>query len=87
MHSNTKAHAPQASCPSAHLHVPAHAQQQAQVYAESPDVRAGFAGDPEHCQVALLVVLVELGLVNGSDAQLALHSADEWGSLEERACI
>lgn len=66
----------------AHLHVAAHSQQQTQVDAKGSDVGTGLAGYPEHRQVALLVVLIQLGLVDGTDTQLPLHSTDEGGSLE-----
>mmetsp|Transcript_40437 Transcript_40437/g.120645 ORF Transcript_40437/g.120645 Transcript_40437/m.120645 type:complete len:214 (-) Transcript_40437:819-1460(-) len=54
------------------LHVAAHAQQQAEVHAERPHVRAGLTADPEDSEVAVLVILVQLGLVDVADAQLAL---------------
>jgi hypothetical protein len=44
-----------------------------------------LAGDPEDHEVALGVVLVHLGLVDGADAQLALHRRDQRGALEQRA--
>lgn len=74
-----------ASHPAQLLHVPTDAQQDAQVDAQGTDVGAGLAADPEHAQVALLVVLVQLGLVDGADAELALDGGDDGGPLEEGA--
>ncbi len=53
--------------------------------ADGPGVEAGLHGDPEDAHVALLVVLEQLALVDGTHAQLALHSADERRPLEEGA--
>ena len=71
---------------SPHLHVSAAAQQKAQMYAQRPDVGAGLAADPEHGQVAGLVVAVELDVVDGAHAQLPLHRRDERRALEQRSC-
>lgn len=42
------------------LHVSADSDQQPQVHAERSNVRASFAADPEHGQVALIVEFEEL---------------------------
>mmetsp|Transcript_21948 Transcript_21948/g.51874 ORF Transcript_21948/g.51874 Transcript_21948/m.51874 type:complete len:409 (+) Transcript_21948:429-1655(+) len=75
----TRPHAPQL------LHVPAHAEQQPEMHAHRSHVRACLAADPEDPQVALHVVLNHLALVDGADSQLALHSRDEGGALEDRS--
>ena len=69
-----------------HLHVSSHSQQQPQVHTHGPDVRARLTADPEDGQVVLLIVLNQLALVDGAHTQLALHSRDEGGTLEQGAC-
>ena len=68
---------------SAHLHVRANAEQQAQVHAHGADVGTGLTGDPEHHQRPLLVVLQQLAVVDGAHAQLALHRRNERRPLEQ----
>ena len=58
-------------------------KKQAEVHTESTHIRARLAGDPEDDKVALLVILEHLALVDGADAELALHSRDERWPLEE----
>lgn len=53
--------------------------------AEGTDVRPSFAGNPENGKIALLIKLEQFGLVNGTNAELALYGRDERGSLEESA--
>lgn len=65
------------------LHVGAHAEQQTQVHAERPDVGAGLARHPEDAEVAVVVELDQLALVNGADTELALDGRDEGRALEE----
>lgn len=67
------------------LHVRANTKQQTQVDTERPDVRAGLTADPEDTEVAIVVELDELGLVDGSDTQLALDGRDQRRALEKRA--
>lgn len=67
------------------LHVRTDTEQQAQVHTERTDVSAGLAADPEDTKVAVVVELDELGLVDGSDTQLALDGGDQGRALEERA--
>lgn len=67
------------------LHVGAHAEQQTQVHAQGTDVGAGLARDPEDAEVAVVVELDQLALVDGTDAQLALDGRDEGRALEQRA--
>ena len=49
-----------------YLHVRPHSQEQAQVDTHGPDVCPGLAGDPEHHQLPLLVVLQQLAVVDGA---------------------
>mmetsp|Transcript_10076 Transcript_10076/g.28250 ORF Transcript_10076/g.28250 Transcript_10076/m.28250 type:complete len:213 (-) Transcript_10076:533-1171(-) len=67
------------------LHVSAGTNEQTEVDAHGSDVRSGLARDPKDTQVALLIVLDELGFVNGADAKLTLHGRDEGRTLEEGA--
>jgi len=68
------------------LHMSAHAQQQAHVHAHRPHVCACLAADPEHRQVPVLIVLNQLAVVDGADAQLALHGGNEGRALEQGTC-
>jgi len=67
------------------LHVAADAEEEAEVDAERADVGAGLARDPEDAEVAVVVELDELAVVDGADAQLALDGRDEGRALEEGA--
>ena len=67
------------------LHVPSNTEQQPKVHTERPDVGAGLTGEPEGAEVALLVVLDHLALVDRADAQLTLDGRDERGPLEQGA--
>jgi len=58
-------------------------EQQTQVDAERTDIGAGFAGHPEDAQVAVVVELDQLALVNCADTQLALDGRDEGRALEK----
>lgn len=69
-----------------HLHVGANSEQEPQVHAQRPDVGASLAGHPEHHEMAVVVVRVQLDVVDGADSQLPLNRADERRSLEERPC-
>ena len=59
------------------------AEHEAQVHAEGPDVGARLAGDPEHDEVPLRIVLYEPALVDRAHAQLALDCGDDWRPLEQ----
>lgn len=59
------------------------AEESHQVHAESPDVCASFARNPEDAQVAVIVELDDLGLVNGADTELTLDGRDQGRALEE----
>ena len=65
------------------LHVSPRADDQPKVNAEGADVRPSLAGDPEYAEVAVGVVLDELGVVDGSDAELPLHGGDQGRALKE----
>lgn len=65
------------------LHVAADTQQQTQVDAEGTDVGTSLAADPEDTEVAVVVKLDELALVDGSDTELALDGGDQGRALEQ----
>lgn len=67
------------------LHVRANTEQQTQVHTEGSNVRAGLAADPEDTEVAVVVKLDKLGLVDGSDTELTLDGGDQRRALEEGA--
>lgn len=71
------------------LHVRTDTQQKTQVHAQSTNVGSGLAAHPEHAKLPLIVVLVQLALVDGSDTELTLNGRNEWGSLEQssRQCF
>lgn len=56
------------------------------MYAKGSNVGSGLAGNPEDSQLAIIVELNQLTLVNCSDTKLSLHGRDEWGALEECTC-
>lgn len=58
-------------------------EQKTQVNAESTDVGTGLAADPEDTEVAVVVKLVELALVDGTDTELALDGRNQRRALEE----
>lgn len=66
------------------LHVGADTEEKTQVDTESTDVGTSLTADPEDTEVALVVELVVLALVNGTDTELALDGRDKRGALEER---
>lgn len=67
------------------LHVRSHAEEQAHVHTEGSDVRASLAADPKDTEMAVIVELDELRLVDGSDTKLTLDGRNQGGSLEEGA--
>ncbi len=67
------------------LHVSADAEEETEVNAERSDVGAGLAADPEDGEVAVVVELEELALVDGADAELALDGRDQRRALEQGA--
>lgn len=67
------------------LHMGTHTEQETQVHAKSTDIGSCLAADPEHTKLPLIVELVELALVDGTDTELTLDSRNKRGALEERA--
>lgn len=65
------------------LHVGANTEQKAEVHAKGTDIGAGLAADPEDTEMAIIVKLDELALVDGSDTQLTLDGRDEGRALEQ----
>jgi hypothetical protein len=65
------------------LHVGADTEEQTQVDTEGTDVGTSLTADPEDTEVALIVELVVLALVDGTDTELTLNSGDQRGTLEE----
>ena len=61
------------------------AQKLTQVHTERTDVGTSLTADPEDTQVALVVKLVQVGLVDCADTELTLDGGDERRALEERA--
>lgn len=61
----------------------AHAQEKPQVDAQRSDVCPGFAADPEHTKMPVIVKLVELALVYCTYAQLTFNGGDQRWSLEQ----
>ena len=66
------------------LHVRTHTKQQSQVDAKRSDIGTSLAADPEDTQMAVIVEFVELGLVDGTDTELALDGGNQWRTLEQR---
>jgi hypothetical protein len=65
------------------LHVCADTEEKTQMHAKSTDVSSSLAADPEHAQLPLVVKLVQLALVDGSDTELTLDGGNERRSLEQ----
>lgn len=65
------------------LHVSSHTKKKTQVHAKSTNIGSSLAADPENTQVAVIVKLNELALVNGSDTQLTLDGRDQGRTLEQ----
>ena len=65
------------------MHVCSDSQKKTEVDTEGTDVGSGLAGNPEDTEVALVVELVKLGLVNGTDTELTLDCGNERWTLEE----
>lgn len=66
------------------LHVSTHAEQQTQVDTESTDVGTSLAADPEDTKMAVVVKLIQLALVDGTDTELTLDRRDQRRTLEQR---
>lgn len=67
------------------LHVGADAEQKSQVDTEGTDVGTSLAANPEDTEVAVVVELDKLGLVDGTDTQLTLDGRNQRRALEEGA--
>jgi hypothetical protein len=65
--------------------VSADTKEETKMHAKGTDVGSGLAADPEDTEVAVIVELNELALVDCSDSELALDSGDQGGALEESA--
>jgi hypothetical protein len=50
---------------------------------ECSDVRSSFAAHPENSQMSVIVKLVELAFMDGSDTELSFDGGDQWRSLEQ----
>lgn len=61
----------------------ANTEEETEVNAQGTDVGTGLAAHPEDGEVAVVVKLNQLRLVDCSDAQLALDGRDQRRSLEE----
>lgn len=65
------------------LHVSANTEQKTQVDTEGTDVGTSLTADPEDTEVAVIVKLVEVALVDGTDTELTLNGRDQGRTLEE----
>lgn len=68
------------------LHMGADSEEQTKMDTECSDIGTGLARNPEDTEVAVIVELDELALVNGADTELALDGRDQGGALEQGAC-
>lgn len=62
----------------------AYSEKVAEMNAEGTNVCACFTAHPEYTQVTVVVELVELALVDGSDTQLPFHGGNQRWPLEKR---
>jgi hypothetical protein len=65
------------------LHVSTDTEEQTQVDTEGTDIGTSLTADPEDTKVALIVELVQLALVDGTDTELTLDGRDQGRTLEE----
>lgn len=65
------------------LHVSTNTKKQTQVDTECTDVGPGLARNPEDTKLSLVVELVKLALVDGSNTELSLDGTDKWRTLEQ----
>jgi hypothetical protein len=65
------------------LHVASDPQKQSKVNTEGTDVGTSLTGHPENAQVPVVVELVQLQLVDGTNTQLTLNGRDERRTLEK----
>lgn len=60
-----------------------HTEQKTQVDTESTNVGTSLAADPENAEMAIVVKLVKLALMDGTDTELTLDGRDQRRALEE----
>lgn len=65
------------------LHVGTNTKQQTQVHTQGSDIGTSLAAHPEDTQVAVIVKLNQLALVDGSDTQLSLDGGNQRRALEQ----
>jgi hypothetical protein len=65
------------------LHVSTDTQQETKVDTECTDVGTSLARNPEDTELSLIVELVEVALVDGSDTELSLDGRNKRRTLEE----
>lgn len=65
------------------LHVSTDTKEKTQVHAKSTDIGTSLTADPEDTEVALIVKLDELALVDSSDTELTLDGRDQRRTLEQ----
>ena len=65
------------------LHMGTDTEQKTKMHAKSTDIGSSLAADPEYTKLPLVVELVKLALVNGSDTELTLDGGNKRWSLEE----
>lgn len=65
------------------LHVCANTEQKTKMHAKGTDIGSGLAADPEDTQLPLIVELVKLALMDGTNTQLTLDGGNQGRSLEK----
>lgn len=65
------------------LHMSTDTEQKTKVNTEGSDIGTGLTADPEDTQMAIIVELVKLALVDSSDTELSLDSGNEGRALEQ----
>jgi hypothetical protein len=63
--------------------VTANAENEAEMYAECPDISTGLTRDPEHTEVTLFIELQQLRFMDGAYTKLPFHSRYKRRSLKE----
>lgn len=65
------------------FHVSSDSEKETHMNAECSDVGSGLAGDPEDSESLFLIVLEQLGVIDGSDSEFSLDGRDEGWFLED----
>lgn len=65
------------------FHVSSDSEKETHMNAECSDVGSGLAGDPEDSESLFLIVLEQLGIIDGSDSEFSLDGGDEGWFLED----